>query len=227
MVPYNPHIKRGLDILLSSAAFLLLSPCFVFLGILICIESEGGPFFLQRRIGRSRVPFRLIKFRTMKSDRAAATRQFEPGGSLRITRFGKLLRRAKVDELPELFNVLLGEMSLVGARPEVDKYVRMFPVEFNEVLELKPGLSDLASIKYRNEEKVLAEQVDPEAYYRTVILPDKLRLAKWYVGNSSFKTDVRIIGMTLRSIFGRRTGRHERWIEACIEADAPSTRVRG
>jgi lipopolysaccharide/colanic/teichoic acid biosynthesis glycosyltransferase len=163
----------------------------------------------------------------MKSDVAAGMKQFEPGESSRVTRFGKLLRKAKVDELPELLNVLLGQMSLVGARPEVDKYVRAFPEEFDQVLRLKPGLSDLASIRYRNEEKVLEDKVDPDAYYRTVILPEKLRLAEWYAKNSSFKTDVQIIGMTLKSIFGERTGRHERWIEACVEADAPSTRVRG
>ena len=131
-----------------------------------------------------------------------------------------------MDELPELYNVLLGHMSIVGPRPEVEKYVQMYPDEFRSILKVRPGLSDCASIKYRNEEEVLSDKIDPDAYYKTVILPDKLHLARWYVRNSSFKTDVKIIGMTLENVFGGRTRRHKHWIEACIGADAPSTGIR-
>ncbi len=171
------------------------------------------------------VPFRLIKFRTMRRYTDALQREFEPGDTRRVTRLGEVLRKTKLDELPELFNVLFGHMSIVGPRPEVEKYVQIYIDEFRAILKVRPGLSDCASIKYRNEEEVLADKVDPDAYYRTVILPDKLRLAKYYVGNSSFKTDIKIMGMTLKSIFRGRTGRHDHWIEACIEPEAPLTGI--
>jgi lipopolysaccharide/colanic/teichoic acid biosynthesis glycosyltransferase len=127
-------------------------------------------------------------------------RQFEPGTSVRITRLGKILRQTKVDELPALFNVLRGEMSIVGPRPEVAKYVHNHLEDFKEILQMRPGLTDFASIKYRNEEHILASQPDPENYYRYVILPDKLSLAKRYAEQVSLETDLRIIKYTMKSI---------------------------
>ena len=126
--------------------------------------------------------------------------EFDPGDINRVTRVGKFLRKTKLDELPELFNVLNGDMSIVGSRPEVKKYVKVYPDDFKEILKIKPGLSDYASIKYRDEETILANQSDPERYYRQFILPDKLYLAKRYIEDISFKTDMRIIKETLKCI---------------------------
>jgi lipopolysaccharide/colanic/teichoic acid biosynthesis glycosyltransferase len=207
MFRYNPYIKRSLDILLSFFALLFISPLFVLLCILICLESQGGPFFFQKRIGKDFVPFRLIKFRSMRKDRAAQKKQFEPGDKRRVTRLGDLLRKTKLDELPELFNVVFGHMSIVGPRPEVEKYVKGYQEDYQVILKVRPGLSDLASIKYRNEEELLANAEDPERLYVEKILPDKLCLAKEYIRQVSFKTDVEIILATIKTIFQRRQRR--------------------
>lgn len=201
MLPYNPHLKRGLDILISLAALLLLSAPFVVLCVFICLDSDGGPFFFQRRIGKGLLPFRLIKFRSMKKDVSAYAKEFEPGDRRRLTRLGGFMRRTKVDELPQLFNVLFGDLSIVGPRPEVAKYVRDYSEEFKSVLEVRPGLTDFASIKYCNEEAILAAASEPEKYYVEKILPDKLDLAKKYVRMISLQTDMMIVGNTVRSLF--------------------------
>ena len=203
MLQYNPHIKRLMDFFLSVIGLLFLSPLFLFLCILICLESKGPPFFVQERIGKGMVPFRLIKFRSMTSDWNNSGKEFNPGDSSRITKLGKILRKTKIDELPELLNVLIGDMSIVGPRPEVASYVEAYPRDFAEVLKIRPGLSDLASLKYRDEEMILKSHITPEKYYRDVILPDKLRLARHYSEKISFKTDLRIIGDTLRYILVR------------------------
>ena len=127
-------------------------------------------------------------------------REFEPGDNTRVTRVGAFLRRTKLDELPELFNVLNGNMSIVGPRPEVEKYVRGYREDFKEILKIRPGLSDYASIKYRDEEGMLAGQPDPERYYREVVLPDKLHLARRYLEEMSLRTDMRIIMETIKRI---------------------------
>lgn len=204
MVRYNPHIKRTLDILFSFLSLLFISPLLVLLCILICLESRGGPFFFQKRIGKGFVPFRLIKFRSMRSDRAAQKKQFEPGDKRRVTRLGEFLRNTKLDELPELFNVLFGDMSIVGPRPEVEKYVRVYPESSRIILKVRPGLSDFASIKYRNEEELLSRAADPERCYLEDILPEKLGLAKHYVKRVSLKTDTAIIAKTIKTIFQDR-----------------------
>jgi lipopolysaccharide/colanic/teichoic acid biosynthesis glycosyltransferase len=131
-------------------------------------------------------------------------RVFEPGDDSRVTRVGSFLRRFKLDELPELFNVLNGDMSIVGPRPEVEKYVLAYRKDFQTALKIRPGLSDLASIKYHDEEAILARQQDPERYYLHVILPDKLRLAKRYLKDLSFKTDMHIIKDTIKSVVRRK-----------------------
>ena len=128
---------------------------------------------------------------------------FEPGDNSRVTKMGSFLRRSKLDELPELFNVLTGDMSIVGPRPEVEKYVKTHQIDFERTLSIRPGLSDFASIKYHDEEAILAGQADPERYYREVILPDKLRLAKRYVEEMSFRTDLKIIKHTINSVVTR------------------------
>jgi lipopolysaccharide/colanic/teichoic acid biosynthesis glycosyltransferase len=131
--------------------------------------------------------------------------QFEPGDSSRITRVGSFLRKTKLDELPELFNVVNSDMSIVGPRPEVEKYVQVYTKDFEAVLKVSPGLSDFASIKYRDEESILSKQADPEKYYIETILPDKLSLAKQYAQQISFKTDMRIMRETIQSIFRNST----------------------
>jgi lipopolysaccharide/colanic/teichoic acid biosynthesis glycosyltransferase len=137
----------------------------------------------------------------MSVERIATKGLFEPGDARRVTVIGKFLRKTKVDELPELINVLVGDMSIVGPRPEVEKYVGLFTSEYQAVLKVRPGLSDLASIKYRNEEMMLAAQTNPEKFYLEEILPDKLRLAKKYIEDISFKTDMQIMFKTIISIF--------------------------
>ena len=202
MIGYNPHIKRCIDIFLSTTAILLLSPIFILISILICIESKGPAFFMQERFGRGVVPLRLIKFRSMVLDGFDGSGGFSPGNSSRVTKAGRLLRYSKIDELPELFNILKGDMSFVGPRPEVAKYVDAYLKDFEVILTVRPGLSDFASIKYRHEEQILAEKEDPETYYRNVILPDKLHIARNYVKKISLKIDLSIIINTIKSVMG-------------------------
>ncbi|MBW2341511.1 MAG: sugar transferase [Deltaproteobacteria bacterium] len=197
--------KRLFDILLSLFSLLALAPIFYLIIAFILVDFRSVPFFVQKRFGRGVQPFRLIKFRSMLPVSRELRREFELGSSARITRIGGILRKTKIDELPALFNVLRGNMSIVGPRPEVAKYVQACPEDFNQILNIRPGLSDFASIKYRDEEAILAGQPDPEAYYLNVILPDKLRLAKLYAKNVSFSTDLRIIIDTIKSIVTKET----------------------
>jgi len=199
MIFYHPHVKRFLDIVLSLAAMVFFIPIFALVYIFIRLESEGSPFFVQERIGKGMVPFPLIKFRSMRIKKLSEN-QFEPGQNSRITKIGRILRKTKIDELPELLNIFKGEMSIVGPRSEVPQYVQIYPDEFREILKVRPGLSDYASIRYRNEEEILAYQSDPDQYYRNVILPDKLNLAKKYTETISFQADWHII-TTVRSLF--------------------------
>jgi len=196
---YYPAFKKLLDIFLSGTALLILSPLFYFIIIFIKLDSTGPVFFKQKRIGQHFKPFQLIKFRSMSIGRNKRQKEFEPGNTDRVTRVGIFLRKTKLDELPELLNVLNLDMSIIGPRPEVEEYVWANTVDFSEILKIRPGLSDFASIKYRNEESILAGQTDPEEHYFNVILPDKLRLARHYVEEISFSTDLSIIKDTLRS----------------------------
>jgi lipopolysaccharide/colanic/teichoic acid biosynthesis glycosyltransferase len=139
----------------------------------------------------------------MTCDENNASKQFSPGDNSRVTKLGNILRKTKIDELPELFNVVNGDMSIVGPRPEVAFYVEAYREDFVEILKIRPGLSDLASIKYRAEEMILQSHANPEQYYLDVILPDKLRLARQYLEIISFKTDLRILGDTLKHILLR------------------------
>ena len=200
MLSYNPYIKRWLDVILSFVALCCFSPLFLLISLAIRLESKGSPFFIQQRIGKGMRPFRLIKFRSMTKHTQPDNPQFEPGKQLCITRVGAFLRTTKLDELPELLNIIKGDMSIVGPRPEVPEYVECYPDEFQQILQIRPGLSDYASIKYRHEETVLADASDPDEYYRCSILPDKLRLAKQYVEDLSFVTDCIIIFETVKAI---------------------------
>lgn len=203
MIPY-PLVKRSLDLILTVVALLVLSPVLYIIIIFVRLNSSGGAFFKQKRFGKDFKPFQLLKFRSMAVAEDPLQGEFEPGDNRRVTRVGWFLRRTKLDELPELFNVLNGNMSTVGPRPEVEKYVRAYPEDFKEILKIRPGLSDYASIKYRDEEAMLAGQPDPEGYYREVILPDKLYLARRYLEEMSLRTDMRIIIETIKSVCVRK-----------------------
>jgi FlaA1/EpsC-like NDP-sugar epimerase/lipopolysaccharide/colanic/teichoic acid biosynthesis glycosyltransferase len=192
-------MKRTFDLVVSSTTLVLLAPLLAVVAVLIWIDSGRPILFRQWRIGRGLVPFQIYKFRTMHAG-AERDGALTAAGDPRVTRLGVWLRLTKLDELPQLINVLKGEMSLVGPRPEVEKYVRLFADEYREVLRVRPGITDLASLKYRHEAELLATAVDREEAYVSRILPDKLRLAKAYVSRASFWYDLTLIGRTLWSL---------------------------
>jgi lipopolysaccharide/colanic/teichoic acid biosynthesis glycosyltransferase len=204
VIPY-PLLKRSLDLIVASVALLVLSPVLYIIIIFVRLNSSGSAFFKQQRFGKDFKPFQLVKFRSMTVAKDPLQEEFEPGDDARVSRVGSFLRRTKLDELPELFNVLNGDMSIVGPRPEVEKYVRAYPEDFKEILRIRPGLSDYASIKYRDEEAMLAGQPDPERYYCEVILPDKLHLGRRYLEEMSLRIDIRIIIETIKSICARNS----------------------
>jgi len=172
--------KRLFDLFFAIPGFLFLSPFFLVVAMGIKIDSPGRVFFRQMRIGRLGQPFHLIKFRTMREDAEAFGPQITIGRDSRITRLGCLLRKAKIDELPQLYNVLKGEMSLVGPRPEVPRYVALYSDEQRQVLNLFPGITDPASIIYRDESEILGNSNDPEGTYINLIMPEKIRINLTY-----------------------------------------------
>ena len=196
--------KRLLDLASSFLGLICLLPLLVVIAFLVKATSPGPVFFRQERMGHGFRPFRIFKFRTMVQDAPQLGGQITSGKDPRITRVGHILRKTKIDELPQLFNVLKGEMSLVGPRPEVFRYVEMFRDDYEEILQVRPGITDLASIEYRDEADVLAEADDPEAEYVCRVLPEKIRLAKEYVQRASFWLDVTIILKTLLKLCGDR-----------------------
>ena len=191
---------RLFDILFSAIGLLLLLPVFLLIYIIIRLESKGGGFYVQERIGKDGKPFGLYKFRTMRT--GSDTKGLITIGEHdeRITRFGFFLRRYKLDELPQLLNVLKGDMSLVGPRPEVRKYVDLYTEEQREVLSVKPGITDYASIAYVNENEILGSAEDPEKAYVEQVMPDKIKLNMRYIHNKSIVEYFKIIFLTFRSI---------------------------
>ncbi len=189
-------LKRTFDIIASGLGLVVASPIFLVLAIWIKIDSEGPVFYRQVRVGRGKKDFQLFKFRSM---RVGADKQglITIGGrDPRVTRSGYFIRKYKFDELPQLINVFIGDMSLVGPRPEVRKYVDMYTLEQLHVLDVRPGITDLASIYYRNENELLEKAEDPDQYYIDVIMPDKLRINLDYVANHSFIGDIKLIFRT-------------------------------
>jgi len=198
---YSRAGKRLLDLLLSSLGLLALSPLFLLIPLIIKLGSAGPAYFVQRRMGRDGRGFPLMKFRSMARAPEREAAGFEPGASARVTKVGRWLRRSKLDEIPQLVNVFLGDMSFVGPRPEVEKYRDIYAGKYADVLSVRPGITDLASIKYRHEEDILARSEDPEKTYREVILPDKLELALEYLRPGvTLARDLRIIFQTLASV---------------------------
>ena len=193
--------KRLFDIVSSGIGLLCLAPVFVVMAIWIKLDSRGPVFYRQTRVGRYGRDFRIFKFRSMRvgSDKG---RQITVGErDPRITRSGYFIRRYKIDELPQLINVFLGDMSIVGPRPEVRKYVDLYSEEQRKVFQVRPGITDLASIKYRNENELLSLVDDPDTYYIDVIMPDKLAINREYIRHQSFMGDIKIIFNTLFKIF--------------------------
>jgi lipopolysaccharide/colanic/teichoic acid biosynthesis glycosyltransferase len=190
--------KRIFDFLLAGFGLVLLAPLLLAIAVAIRLESPGPAFFRQERIGRRGVPFRIHKFRTMRHDPLRGGPQITVGEDARITHVGAFLRRSKLDELPQLIDVLRGAMSLVGPRPEVARYVALYPAELRDVvLSVRPGITDLASIEYRDEAAALARAADPEREYIEVVMPKKLALAALYVRTRTLGGDVRLIWRTL------------------------------
>lgn len=193
--------KRVFDLFFSVVGLLLLAPVFLLIAIWIKLDSAGPVFFRQVRVGRFGKPFRIFKFRTMCAEGEATGKQITVGDDARITRAGRFLRRYKLDELPQLLNVVKGEMSLVGPRPEVPRYVALYPEGLREiVLSVPPGMTDYASIEYVDENAILADISDPETVYVERLIPLKLRNYERYVSERSFGTDIKIILATLKAI---------------------------
>ena len=189
--------KRLFDILASAAGLLVLSPVFLAVAAAIKLQSPGPVFFRQERVGRGGAPFRIWKFRTMVTDAEQQGGALTVGEDPRITPLGRVLRRYKLDELTQLLNVLRGEMSMVGPRPEVAKYVAAYSAEERRVLDLVPGVTDPASLEYRNEAAVLAARADPERAYVQEIAPHKIRLNLEYAGRATRRSDLGIILKTI------------------------------
>jgi lipopolysaccharide/colanic/teichoic acid biosynthesis glycosyltransferase len=183
----------------AGAGLVFLSP--VLLAAAAAIRLDDGPpvFFRQTRIGLGNRPFQLLKFRSMRDGGRGP--KITSGGDPRVTRIGRILRKFKLDELPQLWNVVRGDMALVGPRPEVPEYVDPEHPLWRAVLEIRPGVTDLATLLYRNEEEILAGASDPDRYYRDVLLPDKLRLNVRYAQSSSFLRDLKLILLTVRYSF--------------------------
>lgn len=189
--------KRIFDLFWAVTGLLLLWPVFLLVALLIKVEDGGAVFFRQVRVGWKGRLFRMWKFRTMVMDAERLGRAITVGGDARITRVGHWLRATKVDELPQLLNVLTGDMSLVGPRPEVQKYVALYSEDQCRVLELRPGITDLASVKYRRESELLAGAEDPDRTYVDEIMPEKIRINLEYAGQASLVGDFKVILMTL------------------------------
>ena len=190
-------MKWFLDIIFSGLGLICLSPLFVFLALWVKLDSPGPVFYRQVRVGRNNRDFKLYKFRSMRVDSDKKGLITIGGHDPRVTQSGYYIRKYKLDEFPQLINVFLGDMSLVGPRPEVRKYVDMYTDEQMHVLDVRPGITDMASIYYRNENELLEKANNPEKYYREVIMQDKLRINLEYVRNHSVIGDFRMILKTL------------------------------
>ncbi len=197
-------IKRLFDILFSLTMLLVLSP--LMLGIALCIafDSRGGIFFRQIRVGLGGKEFGLFKFRTMRPASESKGQLTVGMNDSRITKVGLVLRKYKIDELPQLLNILIGHMSVVGPRPEVPRYVNMYTAEQKRVLDVRPGLTDYASLEYFKENELLAQSADPEKTYIEEVMPAKLSLNMKYISQMGLATDIKIIWRTVLAIFGAR-----------------------
>ncbi len=197
-------MKRLFDIVASGLGLLCLSPLLLIVAIWIKLDSPGPVFFRQVRVGRYNKDFRIFKFRSMRVGSDKGSQITVGGHDSRITRSGYFIRKTKIDELPQLINVFIGDMSLVGPRPEVRHYVDMWTKEQLHVLDVRPGITDPASIRYRNENELLEKAEDPEKYYIEVIMQDKIKLYLEYVEKHGFWYDIKLIFQTFYTIVKER-----------------------
>lgn len=193
-------MKRIFDIVASGCGLIVLSPLFLILAIWIKLDSKGPVFYRQVRVGRNNRDFRIFKFRSMRRGSGQGSLVTIGGHDSRITRSGYILRRFKLDELPQLINVFVGDMSLVGPRPEVRHYVDFWTPEQMHVLDVRPGITDPASIKFRNENDLLDKADNPEEYYINVIMQEKIRLYLEYVENHNLWYDIKLIFQTIKVV---------------------------
>lgn len=196
-------LKRTFDFLASFFGLLLLSPLILCIAVWVKCDSKGPIFYRQVRVGKDGREFKLFKFRSMRVGADKAGLLTLGDCDPRVTRSGFWLRKTKLDELPQLFNVLVGDMSLVGPRPEVPKYVALYTPEQREVLSVRPGITDTASLEMRNEAELMAQQADPEGYYVNVQIPLKIKLAKEYIAQQSLLSDLKLIVRTIGVMFKR------------------------
>ncbi len=192
--------KRAFDLLFSVIGLVAITPVMLILAFIITIDSKGGVFYKQVRIGKNQKPFSLYKFRSMRTDADKKGLLTVGNNDSRITKIGYYLRKYKLDELPQLINVLFGNMSFVGPRPEVEKYVKLYNQEQLMVFNVKPGITDWASIKYVNENEILAKSSQPEKTYIEEIMPAKLKLNLEYVKHNNVFVDIKIILLTIKAI---------------------------
>jgi lipopolysaccharide/colanic/teichoic acid biosynthesis glycosyltransferase len=193
-------LKRLFDLMITIPMLLLVSPFFLIIALLIKLGSNGPVFYMQTRVGLNNIDFKIFKFRTMHVNADKAGLLTVGGRDPRVTPIGFFLRKYKLDELPQLLNVLFGSMSLVGPRPEVRKYVDLYNAEQQKVLSVKPGITDYASIEYSEENELLAKSNDPERTYIDEIMPAKLLLNQKYIAEKSLTTDIKIIWLTFKKI---------------------------
>jgi lipopolysaccharide/colanic/teichoic acid biosynthesis glycosyltransferase len=197
---YTKYGKRIFDFIASLIGLILLSPFLVIIGILVKISDKGPVFYRSKRVGQNFKPFYLLKFRTMVVNAEELGPSVTKGGDQRITKIGRFLRKTKLDELPQLWNVVKGELSLVGPRPEVEKYIFFYKDDYKEILKIRPGITDYAAIKFRNEEEILAKFEDVEKAYIENVLPEKIKLYKTYLNEIGFLTDLKVIFKTLWAV---------------------------
>ena len=197
-------MKRFFDIIASGCGLLVLSPIFLIMAIWIKWDSKGPVFYRKVRVGRHNKDFRILKFRSMRVGADKGSLVTIGGRDPRITRSGYFIRKYKLDEFPQLINVFKGEMSLVGPRPEVRHYVDYWTAEQMHVLDVRPGITDPASIKFRNENELMEKAENPEDYYINVIMQEKIRLYLEYVENASFWYDIRLVFQTIKVIITER-----------------------
>jgi len=186
---------------MSLTGILIFLPIFIIISVLIVLDSRGGVFYGQHRVGKNKRSFILYKFRTMLTGSDKQGLLTVGDNDKRVTRSGRWLRKYKLDELPQLFNILKGDMSFVGPRPEVSKYVDLYNERQKKILSVKPGITDWASIKYMDENEMLANVPDPEDYYIRYIMPSKAEINLKYVAEHNFWTDIKIIFLTIRNVF--------------------------
>lgn len=194
-------IKRSFDLIFACLGVLILTPFFLLISLLILIDSGYPIFFTQTRVGKHGKDFTILKFRTMFVDSEKLGSLTLGNSDKRVTKIGGFLRKYKLDELPQLFNVINGSMSFVGPRPELRNYVELFKTEYQDILKVKPGITDYASIKYYNESELLKDTINPEEIYTENILPDKIKLCKKYVKEHNLVIDIKILFNTILLYF--------------------------